>query len=196
MNAPRLGLMTPTPTDAAPRPRPRWVVGVAAAIGLALLPTAGCASSRVETACVAQGFTEPFTAVDPCSAEAVMTAATAAVFSYRPAVQVDQRAAFRVAAQLMDPALAAHGEASAVALAPISGTQWQRWAADGVAVTATATISTDDHPADTATARARVLAVTATPSGGAAPLRFTTYVRAARPNSRAGWRISALEVRS
>ncbi|WP_068027340.1 hypothetical protein [Nocardia mexicana] len=146
--------------------------------------------------CTAAAFPAPFTDVDPCSAEAVLTAATAAVFSYRPAEQTDQRAAFRTARLLMDPGFATRTEPAAMVWAPITGALWQQWTTSGTTVTATARVTGDDHPADTATTSARVLTVTARPSDGGTPLHFTVYTHATRPNPAAGWQLSGLEVPS
>ncbi|WP_280335692.1 hypothetical protein [Nocardia wallacei] len=146
--------------------------------------------------CPAAAFDAPYAGVDACSADAVMTAAVTAIFTYRPAVQPDQRSAFRSAAPLMAPEFALRAEPASMVWAPVTGSRWRHWSQAGVTVSAVVRVTGDDHPADTATTSARVLAVTAAPNDGSTPLHLTVYVRASRVTPAAGWRLSGLEVRS
>ncbi|MBY8862032.1 hypothetical protein K7711_36535 [Nocardia sp. CA2R105] len=144
----------------------------------------------------AAGFAAPFDRVDACSAEAVMIAGLRTVFSYRPAEQGDERAAFRQAEALMDPNFASHAEPAATVLPPITARVWQHWAEGGIAIVATVRVGADDHPPDTAVNAARVLQVTQQPSDASPAIEFPTYVRAQRDSAAGAWRITALEVRT
>lgn len=141
-------------------------------------------------------FIAPFDRVDACSAESVMTAALTTAFSYRPAEQITAHAAFDTAAPLMDSTFAARAEPAAAVLAPITPVMWQRWAEHGVTVTASVRVTGDEHPPDTATDAARVLAVTQRPSDNSPPIEFTVYARAGRSGPGKAWRITQLEVKT
>ncbi|WP_051194505.1 hypothetical protein [Nocardia jiangxiensis] len=141
-------------------------------------------------------FRVPFDRVDACSARSVMTAAVATVFSYRPAEHVTAQAAFDNAASLMSPDYAARAEPAAAVLAPITPRMWQRWADGGVIVTAGVQVTGDDHPPDTATSGARVLAVTQRPSDNSPPIELIVYARTQRADPVSGWRITQLEVKT
>ncbi|MBF6176044.1 hypothetical protein [Nocardia blacklockiae] len=118
------------------------------------------------------------------------------IFTYRPSAEPDQRIAFGRAAPLLEADYARRTAAVAVALAPVTAMLWQQWAAAGVTVTATARVTGDDHPADSATRAARVVAVALVPDDHGASLPLTLYTHLRRPNAAAAWRISALEVMS
>ncbi|WP_067891601.1 hypothetical protein [Nocardia vaccinii] len=141
-------------------------------------------------------FTAPFDRVDACSAESVMTAALTTVFSYRPAEHLTAPAAFTAAAPLMDPEFAARAEPAAALLVPITPVMWQQWAARAVTVTASARVTGDEHPPDTTTSVARVLAVTQRPSDNSPSIQFAVYARAGRSGPGTAWRITQLEVKT
>lgn len=140
-------------------------------------------------------FPAPFDRVDACSAESVMTAALTTVFSYRPAEHLTAAAAFTAAAPLMDPEFAARAEPAAAVLVPITPVMWRQWTAHAVTVTAGVRVTTDEHPPDTATSVARVLAVTQRPSDNTPAVEFTVYARAGRSDPGRAWRITDLEVK-
>lgn len=170
------------------------ILPIAAAV--VLLP-AGCAQqagTAAETACTAAPFAPPYRGVDPCSGEAVLTAAATAIFSYRPFVQADQRATFRTARPLLEPDFADRAEPAAALFVPITAATWQLWKAHDATVTATIRVSGDDHPADTATSMSRVLAVDLRPSDAGPAVGFAVYARTTRAGASSPWLISGLEV--
>ncbi|MEV5835384.1 hypothetical protein [Nocardia sp. NPDC052112] len=174
--------------------RPRALV-VTAATSTVL--GAGCAHEPAignETACTATAFAAPYTTVDPCSGEAVLRAAIAAVFTYRPETQADQRVAFQLAKPLLEPEFAAAGESAATVLTPITAARWQQWRTQHVGMTATARITGDDHPPDTATSMSRVLAVDLHPGDASPAMGFAVYAHATRSGLSSPWLVSALEV--
>ncbi|MEV6338744.1 hypothetical protein AB0M12_28980 [Nocardia vinacea] len=171
-----------------------------AAISLAAV-TAACAANTPHPAandeqqCRAVSFAPPFDAMDPCSAEAVLTAAVSTVFGYRPSEHTDARVAFRAARALMDPEFADRAESASLVWAPVSPTQWQQWHTAATPITASARVSSDDHPADTATAASRVLGVELQP-GDQPPIRWAVYGLATRTTAGAVWVLSGMEVLS
>ncbi|WP_280378182.1 hypothetical protein [Nocardia wallacei] len=179
------------------KPRPLLPVAmIALCLWLPACATSSHPPRDTGAPCGAPRFAAPFDHIDGCSAEHVAVAAVTAMFTYRPSAEVDQRVAFRRAAPLLAPDYARRAEHSAVALAPVTAALWQQWAAAGVTVTATARVTGDDHPVDTATRAARVLAVTLVPDDLGAPIPLTVYTHLRRPNPAAAWRVSALEVAS
>ncbi|WP_063041797.1 hypothetical protein [Nocardia pseudovaccinii] len=158
---------------------------------------AGCAhepaigSGKV---CTATGFASPYATVDPCSGEAVLRAAVAAVFTYQPQIQADQRVAFQHAKPLLDPAFAAAGESAATVFTPITAARWQEWRTQLVSVTATARITGDDHPPDTATLMSRVLGVDLHLGEASPAMRFAVYAHVTRSGLSSPWLVAALEV--
>ncbi|MFE3228584.1 hypothetical protein [Nocardia sp. NPDC059228] len=146
--------------------------------------------------CTATFFDPPFDHVDPCSAEQVAVAAVETVFTYRPSEQADQGSSVKAAAPLLDVGLAARSVTSGTVLTPITGSQWQRWRSLGIAVVASVRLGEDDHLIDTHTTFARVAGVTLHPGDETETILLAAFVRASRPDSSAGWRISALEVRT
>ncbi|MGO4613027.1 hypothetical protein AB4305_03625 [Nocardia sp. 2YAB30] len=161
--------------------------------------TAGCAANTPPPAdsdeqhCQAASFVQPFGEVDPCSAEAVLTAAVTAAFSYRPSGHADQRVSFRAARPLMDPRFAARAESAALVWAPVSATQWQQWRTDDVTITVSARVTRDDHPTDTATTASRVLAIDFEPSNQP-QIRWAVYGHATRTTAASAWLLSGMEV--
>ncbi|MEV0766381.1 hypothetical protein [Nocardia sp. NPDC050435] len=160
---------------------------------------AGCVRDQpapvaVETSCTAPRFVPPFTAVDPCSAEAVLVAALVAMFSYTPATESDQQVAFTAAAPLLTPDYAARGRSAAPVILPITVATWQQWQSAAVSVDAEVRLTGDDHPVDTGTEVHRVMALKLRPSDASAPLTFTAYVTAGRTDRATAWRLSGIEV--
>ncbi|MGY2087905.1 MULTISPECIES: hypothetical protein [Nocardia] len=174
---------------------PALFIGVVAVAGAGCGATTTPQAAGSEQRCQADRFATPFTSVDPCSPEQVLTAAVAAVFDYRPSEQADQRAALRVARALLDPGFAERAEPAALVWAPVTAAQWQQWRATATTITTTARVTGDDHPADTATTAHRVLAVELQPTGQP-PIRWTVYARVTRATDRSGWLLSGLEVAS
>ncbi|WP_157227966.1 hypothetical protein [Nocardia asiatica] len=168
-------------------------------IGVVAVTVAGCGAAITapaadsEQLCRAEHFATPFTSVDPCSPAQVMTAAVTVVFGYRPSEQVDQRAALRAARALLDPGFAERAEPAAVVWAPVTTAQWQQWRTDATTITTTARVTSDDHPADTATSVHRVLAVELQPTGQL-PIRWAVYAYTTRTSDRSAWLLSGLEV--
>ncbi|MBF6326622.1 hypothetical protein IU451_29420 [Nocardia cyriacigeorgica] len=165
----------------------------------AALTTSACTADPTigagETTCAARALDSPFQKVEPCSAQAVLVAATTAIFDYRPFEQRDQRAAFRSARPLMTREFATRAEQAALAWAPITTSQWQHWAIDATPITTTVKVVADDHPPDTASRVQRVLAVELHPAGQAR-IAFAVYAHATRPGFGQGWLLADLVVRS
>ncbi|MER7450387.1 hypothetical protein ABTW96_08870 [Nocardia beijingensis] len=133
--------------------------------------------------------------MNPCSIEQVLAAAVEAVFGYHPSEQADQRAAWRAARALLDPGFAERAEPAVLVWAPVTATQWQQWRTDATTLTTTARVTSDDHPADTATSAHRVLAVQLQPTGQP-PIRWAVYAHATRTTAGSAWLLSGLEVTS
>ncbi|WP_063043323.1 hypothetical protein [Nocardia pseudovaccinii] len=170
-----------------------------AAIAVAAMTTACAANTPQPVAndernCRAVRFAPPFAAVDPCSADAVLTEVVRAVFSYRPSEHADQRVAFRAARTLMDPGFASRAEPAALVWAPVSPTQWQQWRTAATTITASVHMSSDDRPTDTATTASRVLGVDLQP-GDQPPIRWAVYANATR-TAAAAWALSGIQVLS
>jgi hypothetical protein len=144
--------------------------------------------------CTAPPFAMPYSAIDPCSPETVLTATASAIFSYQPAQQRDTAEAFQAAAPLIAPACLQQIGASANVLAPITATTWARWSALHIAVLATAQITADDHPPDTGHQVSRTVAITQHP-GTETPRALTIYMQAARDATSSPWLITGLEVK-
>lgn len=149
-----------------------------------------------ENACARARFDSPFTAVDPCSAESVMSAALQTMFTYRPGEGLDPRHAFDAATPLLEPELARSGAPAAITLAPVTPDMWEHWRDQHVTVTAIARTAADDHPADTATRAARVVTVSMQPSDNTPVLRLVVFAVADRTHGRAGagWLLSDVQV--
>ncbi|MFD4407571.1 hypothetical protein ACFWPH_32880 [Nocardia sp. NPDC058499] len=170
------------------------------AVVLAALAATGCGATAAPDraaktdACPVAGFASPYQHIDPCSAEDVLHAAVTAIFDYRPAEDPDPRAAFVRARPLLQARLAAQAEHAAGVWAPITTSQWHRWRQQQVPVTARATVTGDDHPADTNETVDRVLAVSL--SVGDTPVaEFAVYASAERDVG-GPWLLSGLGVRS
>ncbi|WP_328811735.1 hypothetical protein [Rhodococcus sp. NBC_00294] len=143
---------------------------------------------------------DPNTGTDTCDLDAVLAGAADALYSYRPAEQTQKGVNIDSAATLLNPAWVRQLGVSYSALAPVTGADWDRWAATGLAVDAEANVTPDDHPADTIALARRVVAVhqSVVDSGGAevdelAPI--VLYMTATRANALAGWSVSGITVR-
>lgn len=163
-----------------------WTLTLAAACGQQPYPD-------IESDCTAPRFAPPHEHVDPCVGEDVLEAAVATIFRYEPSTQADARTAFGAATPLLSADFVERGESAALVFAPITATTWQQWRAGAVSVATTVRVSRDDHPRDTATTLARVLAVELYPSDSTAMV-FSVYAHASRTSSSGGWRLSAMEV--
>ncbi|MBF6439694.1 hypothetical protein [Nocardia cyriacigeorgica] len=165
----------------------------------AALTGTACTTSPTEepgrTGCGAAKFDAPYESVEACSAEAVLIAATTAIFDYRPSEQRDQRAAFRSARPLMTREFATRAEQAALAWAPITTKDWQNWATHATQITTTVRPTGDDHPPDTPTSTQRVLAVELQPAAQPG-IGFAVYAHATRPDAGQGWVLADLGVRS
>lgn len=186
---------------------PRWT-RARAAVGIGVVAVlAGCGTSTdtgptataPEPAPACAAGIDQITRADLCDPEAVMTAALSALYSYHPATQTEKGVDIGSAATLLDPSYLQRLGVSYSALAPVTGNTWERWKADNQSVTATAVVASDDHPADTDTAVARVVAVhqSVHDSNGdeieqLAPLAI--YTTAVRTDS-GGWAIDGVNVR-
>lgn len=143
--------------------------------------------------CPVAGFGAPYEHIDPCSAEAVVQGAVAAVFDYRPADDTDPHAAFSRARPLLRDRFAAEAAPAAAVWAPITTSQWQRWRDHQTQITTTVEVTADDHPTDTAATADRVLAVHLQPAQEPT-VTFTVYASATRiPGG--PWLLSGLGVR-
>jgi len=148
--------------------------------------------------CARDRFEPPFTAVDPCSAESVTSAALETMFTYRPAEGLDPRRAFEAATPLLEPEFARSGAPAATALAPVTPDMWGHWRDQHITVTASARATADDHPADTAARAARVVTVSMQPSDGTPPLRLVVFAVAHYTQTDEGvrWLLSNVQVAS
>lgn len=184
--------------------RTRWaraVVTVAAVA--AVVSVAGCGqhttaansgpSAPISTSSVSP-LPPPFAGVDQQDPMAVMTAAVTALFTYDPARDRDQQAATDRVQPLMDPTFYTDSYATLSALAPITGGQWDDWAAADAHVAAAVQVLPDDHPADTPNSRSRVLSVDLAAEAAAGPvgdpIEFTVYTTVTHTTG--AWRVSAL----
>ncbi|NKY87559.1 hypothetical protein [Nocardia veterana] len=127
-----------------------------------------------------------------------MAAALQTMFTYRPGEGVDPRHAFDAATQLLDPEFARGGAPAAIALAPVTPGMWQHWRDHLVTVTATARVTADDHPPDTASRAARVVAVSMQPSDTTPALRLVVFALAHRTQDGqdARWLLANVQVAS
>jgi len=191
--------MTPTTT------RRTGAAVLVFATGIAVL--AGCGSSTIETPPAPTGAPAPSctagvdsaTGADLCDPESVMTTAVSVLYSYHPATQPQKGVDIDSAATLLDPGYTSRLGVSYSALAPVTGNTWEQWKAERATVSADAAIGSDDHPADTDTAIARVVSVTQTVHDAAGdPVSqlptmavYTTVTR----TGQGGWAVSGVSVR-
>lgn len=99
---------------------------------------------------------EPYSDVDQYQAEDVMRAAVTAMFSWRPATDASTRDAVVRARPLLDERYFERADQSFIALAPVTGAEWDRWAEAGASTQVRATLTEDAHPMDQQASRARV----------------------------------------
>ncbi|WP_249643847.1 hypothetical protein [Nocardia sputi] len=173
---------------------------IAAAVVVAAFAATGCSTipahdqTERDDVCPAAGFATPYEHIDPCSAEAVLQAAVAAIFDYRPAGDTGPRAAFTRARPLLHDRFATEAEPAAAAWATITTSQWQRWRNQQTPITTNVLVTSDDHPADTAATADRVLAVRIH-SAQEPAVAFTVYAGATRISG-GPWLLSGLGVRA
>lgn len=172
---------------------------LAAAVVVAAFAATGCGTSPAPDqtergdVCPVAGFAAPYEHIDPCSAPAVLQAAVAAIFDYRPAGDRGPRAAFTRARPLLQDRFATEAEPAAGAWAPITTGQWQRWRDQQMPISTNVMVTGDDHPADSAATADRVLAVRMHPAQEPAVV-FTVYASATRISG-GPWLLSGLGVR-
>lgn len=181
------------------RRRPVAIVAVVLSVGLVLSAVGSCdgpghRQDQGEPRCAARPFLAPYSTVDPCAPEVVLTSAAEVIFSYRPDRQPDSGEAFLAAAPLIAPDYLNRIGVSAAALASTTASTWARWSALHIAVTATSHVTADDHPADTSNRVSRVIAVTQRP-GDEPPHVLTVYMQATRDNVNLPWLVTGLEVK-
>ncbi|NKS56576.1 hypothetical protein GS504_03265 [Rhodococcus hoagii] len=180
----------------------------AAVVGAALLATACSNGGDTEEPMDAGGPTSsltapappalpaPYTDVDQTNPESVMVAAAQALFSYTPAADRNQLDAVNRAAPLLDERYYNDNAQSLIALAPITGRQWEQWREEKAVVTATATVTSDEHPEDKPAKVSRVVAVQVNatdPSGRTVDsISFAAYMTATKLGV---WRVSGVMVR-
>ncbi|QXC46913.1 hypothetical protein [Rhodococcus qingshengii] len=182
---------------------------LAAVMTIAVLVLAGCGRSDDHDHPMDEGgptqsltvpadptLPEPFSSVDQSDPEAVMVAAAQALFSYTPGADTNQIDAANRAAPLLDERYYTDNASSFIALAPITGRQWESWRERSAVATATATVTADNHPEDKPAKVSRVVAVTVTAvdAGGREIDRvpFAAYMTATKLGV---WRVSAVMVR-
>lgn len=139
---------------------------------------------------------DAFAGVDQNDPESVLVAAAQTLFSYTPVTDASQAAAADRAAPLIDERFYRENRAGFLVMAPVPGSQWDRWRQQNAVVTARATITADDHPADAPARVSRVVALTqtATTSDGVVVDQntFAAYMTVTRLGV---WRVSAIAVR-
>lgn len=145
--------------------------------------------------CEAEPFPPPHAEVPPCSGVDVLHGSVGTLYRIDPATGIDPRRAFDTARPLMNPAFTVQAGIGASMWSPITVTQWQAWAEDHITVASTVEVTSDDHPPDTATSTARVLAVRLIPAGRA-PVDFAVYARATRRGAESRWLLADLKVLS
>lgn len=128
--------------------------------------------------------------------DAVLCAAAAAVYSWRPSHDPDPGAGFlrAAAAALLNPSYVHQVGPTASGLAQVTATTWQRWHDTDATITATTRIGNDDHPPDTPTRHQRVVIVTQhvlapTPEPDST---LTVYMTATRAGPQAEWQVALL----
>ena len=144
--------------------------------------------------------------VKDSSAEAVLVGVADTIYTYASAIDRSSREGFDRARGLLSQQYQQDVEATQTGLARYTATTWQRWAQMHAIVAATAAVTADDHPPDTAIRHARVLVVTQsvhpTPNSTATdreleprPSPIVLYMTATRPNPASGWRVSMISAR-
>lgn len=150
-------------------------------------PSTSTTTQEAPTSSACARVTTPqFPQVDRCDVESVMTAAAARIFTFRPSTEDDPSAAFWAAAPLLTPTYQKQVGVSAGMLATVSAGEWAQWASDDTRVTASANVTSDEHPTGTT----RVVAVRqrfTDPSGRTvAPERTTVLYMVAEKDPETG----------
>ncbi|MGW5440551.1 hypothetical protein [Nocardia asteroides] len=145
--------------------------------------------------CEAEPFPPPHAEVPPCSGVDVLHGSVGTLYRLDPAAGIDPRSAFDTARPLMNPAFAVRAGIGVSMWSPITVTEWRAWVDAHITVASTVEVTADDHPPDTATSTARVLAVRLIPAGRA-PVDFAVYARATRTGAESRWVLSDLKVLS
>ncbi|WP_330251455.1 hypothetical protein OG874_35755 [Nocardia sp. NBC_00565] len=165
-------------------------------IGAMLLAVTGCAA-RDDVAipaatCTAPPFPHPYTNVDPCAAEEVLTAAVTRIFS-QSSEKYDPATSFDAASPLLTDDYRERVGNSAIALGgQITSTLSEQRGATRVITTAH--VAEDDHPPDTGGSVSRV--ITLDQHLGDGPAHHTSiYARVVRTDSKRPWLLDQLEVR-
>ncbi|WP_036494063.1 hypothetical protein [Nocardia sp. BMG111209] len=171
-------------------------IGLAAVLAAgAGAAVSGCAHPAVRAPSPVGGG-EVISRVDPRAADPLITAALATVYSWNPGTDPDTSAGFIRAAAFLEPAYAREVGVTGSGLASVTTTTWARWTVEHATITATAVITSDDHPADTLAARHRVAAITqhvASSSSSEPDRTLTVYVTA--EDTPDGWRVSLIAPR-
>ncbi|WP_433600353.1 hypothetical protein ACQPXH_00320 [Nocardia sp. CA-135953] len=167
-----------------------------AGIGAILLAVTGCASrddAAIPAArCTAPPFPHPYTAVDACAADEVLTTAVARIFS-RPFEQRDPTTSFESAAPLLTDDYRERVGNSAIVLGGRIVGALSLQEPTAVRVTATARVTEDDHPPDTDTSVSRVIALDQHLGDG--PTHHSSvYARVVRAGPKHPWLLDQLEV--
>ncbi|MFD4429814.1 hypothetical protein [Nocardia sp. NPDC058497] len=149
----------------------------------------------VTPSCEAEPFPPPHAQIPPCSGVDVLQGSVGTLYRLDPSAGIDPRSAFDTARPLMSPAFVVHAGPGASMWSPITVSEWQAWVDARIAVASTVEVTADDHPPDTATSTARVLAVHLTPAGGS-PVDFAVYARAIRSGAESRWLLTDLKVLS
>lgn len=167
-------------------------------VALAVL-VAGCSGADDEAAdreAYAQVQVDPggATSVDggeaaepqPTDPEAVLTAAAEQLFTWYPVSDANRGQATVRAADLLEPQLVNPTEKIR------ADAQWREWADNGMTITASATISPETHPPDTADRFSRVVVVNQveTSPSGERDLDPTVLFMTANRHSDGTWRVS------
>ncbi|NNH73670.1 hypothetical protein HLB23_28105 [Nocardia uniformis] len=173
-------------------------LGVTVSLIMLGLIAAGCGTPTQPAAPppAPQSSAEIIAGIDTGDALAVMVAAIETAYTWQPGPDPDSAAGFDRARGLLTERYRAQVGATASGLTAVPAGVWARWASAHASITATAVITPDDHPADTAQTRQRVVALRQrvnTVSGTEPDRDSAVYVTAtATPG---GWRVSLIAPR-
>ncbi|WP_194814561.1 hypothetical protein [Nocardia sp. XZ_19_385] len=169
-------------------------LGVAASLIMLALAAAGCGTATEPAAPPAQPGAEIVAGIDTGDALAVMVAATETAYTWTPGPDRDSAAGVDRASGLLTEQYRAQLGATASGLAAVPAGVWARWTHEHASITATAVITPDNHPGDTAQTRQRVVALTQKTNGTSEPERRSVlYVTASATPG--GWRVSLIAPR-
>lgn len=138
----------------------------------------------------------PFENVDQYSPEAVMEAAVETMFSWRPATDASPADAAQRARPLMEQRYYERAHSGFLVLAPVIGSEWDRWKSEDATDTRVEVeVTSDRHTPDQQATHARVLVVTADvvndEGDTVGTKKFTVY---ASVSLMGVWRLSDLSV--